>query len=258
MPTTTIDDMDMYFEEHGEGAPLLLLHGFFGSSADWVHLFDLEALGREHRVIAPDLRGHGRSNDPGGAFSHRQCATDVLALLDVLRIDRVLAVGVSLGGNVLLHVATRAPERVEAMVLNGAASYFPAQARAIMRTVDPESRTEQEWTGMRAKHRLGDEQIRSLWRTAQGFADSHDDMCFTPPSLARITARTLIVTGDRDPLYPVEMFVEQYRAIEHASLCVLPDAGHDAIFGPARPFFERTALAFLRGGGDRAEPRRHS
>ena len=53
--------------------------------------------------------------------------------------------------------------------------------------------------------------------------------------------------GDRDELYPVEIFVEQYRAIPGAALYVIPNAGHDAVFGAARPEFERAALAFLAG-----------
>ena len=101
---------------------------------------------------------------------------------------------------------------------------------------------------MRARHAHGDDQIRALWRIAVGFADSYDDdMSFTPPHLATIRARTLIVIGDRDELYPVEIFVEQYRAIPNAALYVIPVAGHDAVFGAARAEFVRAALAFLDG-----------
>jgi len=64
--------------------------------------------------------------------------------------------------------------------------------------------------------------------------------------LATIRARTLIVTGDRDPLYPLEIFVEQYRAIPAAALHVLPNGGHDAVFGLGRAEFVRSALAFLQ------------
>lgn len=245
--SVSIDGMELHYRARGAGEPLLLLHGFTGSSADWVHLFDLASLAHRYRLIMPDARGHGRSTNPSGAFTHRLCARDVVALCDRLGIDRFKAVGLSLGGNTLLHVATAQPDRVAAMVLIGAPSYFPAQARAIMRTFAPESRSEDEWTAMRARHPLGDDQIRALWRTAVGFADSYDDMTFTPPQLATIRARTLIATGDRDPLYPLEIFVEQYRAIPGAALHVLPGAGHDAVFGAARPDFVRASLAFLGG-----------
>jgi pimeloyl-ACP methyl ester carboxylesterase len=251
MPTTAtltsvrLNDLELSYRVQGQGEPLLLLHGFMGSSADWIHLFDLDDLARRYRLIMPDARGHGRSTNPSGAFTHRLCAQDARALLDHLQIDRVKAVGVSSGGNTLLHLATAAPDRVEAMVLTAAASYFPAPARAIMATFTAGDRPEAEWVEMRGRHPQGDDQIRALWRIAGGFATSLDDMAFTPPLLATIQARTLIVTGDRDPLYPLEMFVEQYRAIPNAALMVIPDGGHDAVFRAARPDFVRTALAFL-------------
>jgi pimeloyl-ACP methyl ester carboxylesterase len=242
-----VNGIELAYQVRGQGEPLLLLHGFFGSSGDWVHLLNLDELARHHRIILPDARGHGRSTNPGGALTHRQCAEDTRALLDHLGVDRVKAIGLSLGGNTLLHVATAAPARVEAMVLIGAPSYFPAQARAIMSAVSDQGRSEDDWQEMRARHPQGDDQIRALWRVARGFATSHDDMSFTPPLLATITARTLIVTGDRDALYPLEIFVEQYGAIPSSALMVIPNGGHDAVFRQARPDFVRAALAFLRG-----------
>lgn len=240
------DGAELHYRTHGDGEPLLLLHGFTGSGGDWVHLFDLDELARRFRLIVPDARGHGRSTNPSGRFTHRQCARDLIALCDHLGVARCKAIGLSLGGNTLLHVATARPDHLEAMVLIGAPSYFPAQARAIMRTFTAETRTPAEWTAMRARHAHGDDQIRALWQTAVGFADGYEDMTFTPPHLATIRARTLIVTGDRDPLYPLEIFVEQYRAIPGAGLHVLPQAGHDAVFGAGRADFVRAALAFLQ------------
>ncbi|HSS40880.1 MAG TPA: alpha/beta hydrolase [Polyangia bacterium] len=247
--TVSVNGVDLAYRVQGEGEPLLLLHGFFGSSADWVHLFDLDDLARRYRLILPDARGHGRSTNPTGAFTHRLCAADVRALLDHLGLPRVKAVGLSLGGGTLFHVATQDPDRVEAMVLVGAPSYFPVQARALTAAVSDrdDDHPDAEWAELRARHVQGDDQIRALWRIARGFATSYDDMTFTPPLLATIRARTLIVTGDRDGLYPLEMFVEQYRAIPGAALMVIPDGGHHAVFGAARPDFVRAALAFLRG-----------
>ena len=76
--------------------------------------------------------------------------------------------------------------------------------------------------------------------------DSYDDMNFTASSLSKITAATLIVYGDRDPLYPVEMAVEMYRAIPRSALWVMPNGGHGPIFFDAANQFAQTALAFLR------------
>lgn len=242
-----LGDLEMRYLDLGAGPPLVLLHGFTGAAADWQYAFDLPALAQRWRLIIPDQRGHGGTGNPGGKFSHRQGARDLLALLDHLGIARCRAIGLSLGGNVLLHLATAARDRLEAMVTVSAPSYFPRQARAIMAMQSAEGRGEADWAEMRGRHKLGDDQIRALWRQARDFADSRDDMCFTPPQLETITARTLIVSGDRDPLYPLEIFVEQYRAIPGAALYVVPGGGHGPIFGEARAEFERAALAFLAG-----------
>jgi pimeloyl-ACP methyl ester carboxylesterase len=240
-----IGDLELRYRTWGQGEPLLFLHGFFGASVDLVHLFDPSELGREFRVIAPDLRGHGGTANTQGTFSHRECARDVLALLDALEIASCRAIGVSLGGNTLMHMATMDPARIQAMVTVSSPAYFPSQARALMaQTQEPAS--EAEWTELRAKHVHGDEQIRALYRTARGFATSYDDMSFTPPLLSTIRARTLLVAGDSDPLYPVAMFAAMHEAIPKSALWVLPESGHAPIFTTHREAFASTALAFLR------------
>ncbi len=72
-------------------------------------------------------------------------------------------------------------------------------------------------------------------------------MSFTPERLAAITATTLIVAGDRDPLYPVELAVELYRGISGSQLCVVPNGGHGPIFLGERDAFVKRATAFLEG-----------
>ena len=244
--TLNLRDIEMYVEERGTGEPLLLLHGFTGCGGDWKHVFDLDALARRHRLILPDARGHGRSTNPAARSPTAPAPRIVIALLDALELPRVRAIGMSLGGNTLLHVATTARERIEAMVLVSATMYYPAQARAIMRQAGAENQPPAEWASMRARHAHGDDQIRALWRHAAGFADSYDDMNLTPPHLATITARTLIVYGDRDPLYPIEMALEMYRAIPSGALRVVPGGGHGPIFGEReRAEFADSALAFL-------------
>ncbi|XXY46437.1 alpha/beta hydrolase [Sorangium sp. So ce269] len=245
--TASVNGIEMHYELRGEGTPLVLLHGFTGASGDWAHVFDLAELGRDHTVIAPDLRGHGRSNNPAGSLTIRQCALDVFALLDEIGVKTFRAVGLSFGAKCLLHLATQQPDRVESMVLVSATPYFPEQARALMRHVSGEGRTEAEWEEMRSRHRLGDAQIEALWRQPRLFAASHDDMSFTPPYLSTITARAMIVNGDRDPLYPAELALEMHRAIPRSCLWLLPNSGHTPVFGEWKEPFARAALAFLRG-----------
>jgi pimeloyl-ACP methyl ester carboxylesterase len=240
-----VNGIELHYETRGAGDPLLLLHGGSGCHEDWVYA-GRDDLAREYTLIAPDARGHGRSTNPGKTITHHQCALDTLALLDHLGIKKCKAIGISMGGNILLHMATLQPDRIEAMVVVSAAMYFPEQARAVMRQVPAENQSPKEWEMMRKRHKLGDEGIKAIWEWSRGMADSYDDMNFTPPWLSRITASTLIVYGDRDFLYPVEMAVEMYRAIPRSALWVVPNGGHGPVFLDAAPRFVQTALAFLR------------
>lgn len=239
----TLNGVRIYFETHGTGEALLLLHGFSGSSEDWKAA--IHAWRADYQVIVPDLRGHGRSAMLTRTFRHEDAAADVIALLDHLSIGRCRAIGVSCGGNVLLHVATKRPERVKAMVLVSATPYFPAQARAIMRRY-ADSLSEEQWEVLRRSHRGGDPQIQALIASTRAFSVSYDDLTFTPPQLATIQARTLIVQGDRDPLYPVELSVEMAKAIPASSLWVIPGGGHGPVAGERWPDFVKAAGAFLR------------
>ena len=246
MPTTTVNGFEMCFEVRGAGEPLLLLHGGMGIGADWRYVFPEDPPG--HRVIVPDLRGHGRSTNPEGAFTFRQCARDVLALLDHLALRRVKAIGMSMGAKTLLHVATQQPERIEAMVLVSATPRFPPSLRAAAAQFTREAfhaLPDAERDALRARHIHGDEQLLRLYDMTRSFATSHDDMAFTQAALGSITARTLIVHGDRDPYYPVELAVELLRGIPESALWVVPYGGHGPIFPPAASRFVTVALEHL-------------
>ena len=239
----TVNGVELYFEVHGSGEPLLLLHGFGGCSQDWSAL--VPDWSSHFQLIIPDMRGHGRSSHLLRPFRHDEAAADIFGLLDHLTITSFKGVGVSGGGNVLLHLATKQPERVKAMVLVSATSYFPDQARPIMRQY-ADSLSSQEWETMRRRHPGGDAQIQALLKSTKAFAESHDDMNFTPLDLSTIKAHTLIVQGDRDPLYPVEISMEMAKAIPHSTLWIVPGGGHGPIAGERWPGFAKRALAFLR------------
>src|SRR5215471_7723583 len=127
MPATELNGFEMYFEDRGRGEPLLLLHGGMGIGADWRHVFPVDPDG--YRVIVPDLRGHGRSTNPARVFTFRQCAQDVLALLDHLQVSGTRAIGLSMGAKALLHMTSARTHTVSAMVLVSATPYFPQPLR---------------------------------------------------------------------------------------------------------------------------------
>ena len=247
MATLDVNGFRMHYEDRGSGQPLLLLHGGLGIGDDWRHVFPSDPDG--YRVIVPDLRGHGRSTNPAGTFTVRQCAQDVLALLERLGISQARAIGLSLGAKTLLHIATAQPARIEAMVLVSATPVLfrsrcvrqprSSHAKPVTRCPEPNA--------SRCAHDTSTATIKSVSCTdmVRSFATSDDDMAFTASLLGTITARTLVVHGDRDPLYPVEMALELFRGIPASALWVVPNGGHGPIFGAmAQPFATR-ALAHL-------------
>jgi pimeloyl-ACP methyl ester carboxylesterase len=99
---------------------------------------------------------------------------------------------------------------------------------------------------MRAQHVHGDQAIERLWKLPERLAEAAIDLHFDAERLSTITARTLLVTGDRDPFYPVELALELRRGIPRSSLWVVPDGMHLPVFLSEREAFARTATAFLR------------
>ena len=239
----TLNGQQLYFEVHGTGEPLLLLHGFSGSSQDWIP--SLAQWGTKFQLILPDLRGHGRSGILSKPFRHEDAASDMFDLLDHLGVRTCKAVGISAGGNVLLHMATKQPDCVAAMALVSAAPYFPAQARRIMSQY-ADSLPQEQWEILRTRHSGGEEQIKAILASTNSFATSYDDLNFTPPLLSTIQARTFIIQGDRDPLYPVELSVEMARAIPNSRLWIVPNAGHGPVLGARWSEFIQASSAFLQ------------
>lgn len=242
--TVIVNGQEIYFEGRGTGEPLLLLHGFSGTSQDWIP--SLGKWGDGFQFIIPDLRGHGRSGTLKNHFRHEDAAQDLLALLDHLKIPELKAVGISAGGNALLHMATKRPECIRAMVVVSATPYFPPEAREILRRF-AETLPEDQLKVLRQRHPSGEEQVQALIASTTAFAESRDDLNFTPADLAKIRARTMIVQGDRDPLYPVALSFEMHRAIPNSSLWILPNAGHGPVIGAKWQEFIAASAGFLKG-----------
>ena len=241
-----INGFRMHYEVFGEaGRPLLWLHGWSGTGADWKFAFTDVPPG--FQIIGPDMRGNGASSGFEGTHSFQQSARDVFALLDRLGIRRVKAIGLSGGGITLLHMATQQPDRIEDMVVISAPPHFSERARLIQKAFSWESLSDREQTMMMQRCQGGETQIAWLIEQTHCMAESTSDVDFTPATLQRIQARTLIVFGDSDPLYPVELAIELQRGIPTSSLWIVPNGGHGAIFGPQASQFEKTALSFLNG-----------
>jgi 3-oxoadipate enol-lactonase len=115
MPIAKVGDIDIYYEDHGSGDPLLLIMGLAADSTAW--LFQLPEFSKHYHTIVFDNRGVGRSSKPAGPYSIHQMADDAAGLLDALGIKSAHVVGVSMGGMIAQELALRHPERVRGLVL---------------------------------------------------------------------------------------------------------------------------------------------
>ncbi len=111
LPSNSIQQPPLHYTESGKGTPLVLLHGFLGSSAYWDELIPL--LSSSYRCITPDLRGHGRSLAPEGSYRIEQMADDVIQLLDYLQLPSATVLGHSMGGYVTLALAEQHADRLD-------------------------------------------------------------------------------------------------------------------------------------------------
>ena len=124
MAFADLGEVQMFFTDEGTGdPPLVFVHGYTCDSHDWS--WQLPHFTQEHRVLAVDLRGHGRSSAPPDGYSPEELASDVAALLESLHVARVVAVGHSLGGAVVSALAVEYPDLVAALVCVDPAYLLP-------------------------------------------------------------------------------------------------------------------------------------
>ena len=124
MPRINANRINFHIQQAGAGPDTVLIHGLTGDLSIWMLSRLMPVLAETHRVTAYDLRGHGYSDAPRDGYTSSVQAGDLLALLDVLGIERARLVGHSFGAVVAMHAAVLAPDRVEALVLSD--PYYPA------------------------------------------------------------------------------------------------------------------------------------
>lgn len=241
--TVKLNGVELHYTVHGSGKPLLLLHSFGSCAADWSAI--APKLAEKRMVIVVDARGHGKSTNPSGKFSHRQAAEDVHALLNALKIQSAQAIGFSSGGMTLLHLATSHPERLSKMVVVGATTHFPEGARAILQSVSTDTLPPDVIAGFRKCAARGEPQVRALVSQFRALGFSTDDMKFEPEDLRRIKADTLIIHGDRDMFFPVSIPASMYAAIKKSQLWIVPNGDHSPTAGATENAFVDVVETFL-------------
>ncbi|MBI1221822.1 MAG: alpha/beta fold hydrolase [Bacteroidetes bacterium] len=233
---------ELYYEEYGDGTPLLLLHGYGGCTQNW-HPFVPE-LAKHYKLILVDLPGHGYSGILAQPFSHKESARVVLLLMDVLKIENVSAMGMSTGGMVLLHMAIQNPDRIKAMVLISATTHFPEQARQIMRRVSLDTMPDEVRMMYQKCASGGEEQIRQLVSSFNALGDDYDDMNISEGILSGISTSTLIIHGEKDQFFPLEIAESMCRCIRKSELWMIPGGEHVPVYTSGLPFVQRS-LDFL-------------
>ena len=243
VPPTTgfapVSDIQMYYEIHGDGTPLILLHGGLGSAENWGN--QIPPFSKKYRVIALESRGHGRSTYSEKPIGYSLMASDVIAAMDFLEIRKAHVLGWSDGGIISLDLAINYPDRLIRVIAYGAnydASGFRAdfgENEAVKSAIERMSAdyqrlspTPQQWDTFLAN-------IGKMWAS-----EPH----FSPEQLNSITVPMLILAGDSDEGVLTEHTNEMARLIPTAELTFMSDTGHYAVWEKPEEFNE-IVLEFL-------------
>lgn len=250
MPTTTINHQLYYYEQHGAGPDLVLLHGFTGSVQNWRRTH-IEALEARFRITVIDILGHGRSASPPDPSRYHMDAVsgDVLAICDALKIEQFHLLGYSMGGRLALYTAVHHSHRLHSLILeSNSPGLATAAEREARQTRDNELADWIEANGIEAfvdrweKLALWDSQKQlpqevldalrqqRLQNNVQGLANSLRGMgTGVQPSLwdklPTLTLPVLQIVGQLDQKF-VGINEQMAALLPNTRLEIMPQAGH--------------------------------
>jgi pimeloyl-ACP methyl ester carboxylesterase len=236
------ENISISYTDHGQGPPLVLIHGHPFNRSMWAgQINDLRAT---HRIIAPDLRGYGETSVTPGKVTLADHAHDILRLIDTLELEQIVLGGLSMGGQIVLEFYWRYPERVRGLLL--AASFAQqdtpevrerrlATAERLLREgMQPYAHEvlpmmlasstieEQPTVAAQVLEMMCTTQPEGAAAALRGRAERRD---YTP-LLPQIHVPTLIMLGSEDAFTPLDEAQAQHRAIPNAELHILNGAGH--------------------------------
>jgi 3-oxoadipate enol-lactonase len=229
-------ETSIYYEEHGAGVPLILLHGVGSNHASWFH--QVHALHDRYRVITFDARGFGNSNDVEG-IGRDAFLADLEKLIDILNIDRAVLVGQSMGGGTAVSFACTHPERVHALILADTAVglELPAELAGEVSAVRESAANLtqiQRVLGASTRHNRPD--LAMLYSQIASFNNTNfKTIKGTQPLwpidvLANAPLPVLFIVGEEDILYPPRIIGAIHRLLPTSQLHIIQDAGHSAFY----------------------------
>jgi pimeloyl-ACP methyl ester carboxylesterase len=233
--TVEANGLKIFYEEQGQGRPVVLLHGGSLTHRSW-QWFAPEAAA-EYRVVAPDSRGHGQTDNPTGAFSYDLMADDAAAFIAALKLDRPVVIGYSDGGMTALTLAIRHPDAAKAIVVGGATHRFAdtgiyfAGMESFYLTRSKGSISDAELDAIETSRPQMVERYKQLHADWRRLLKQVWPMWTTPTvyekdDLAKVTVPVLIVLGDRDDFFPVEDALALHRMLPNSELAIAPGASH--------------------------------
>ncbi len=225
MPFAKLGNLSLYYDVHGQGERIILLHGAFGTGQrHWGP--QIKAFSKHFQVVVPDLRGHGRSNNPSDSVTIIEVANDVASLAAHLGFGTVNLCGFSFGAAVALRTTVKYPNLVKALVLWGAnyrgdKKFFEAIER------EHASLLKSDYAGMLRKehaHVYGENYFDRLATQLRDEAYARRDL--PVEELRSVKAPTLICMGDQDNFVSLEQALEMRQAISNSQLFIAPGCGH--------------------------------
>ncbi|MCA1825827.1 MAG: alpha/beta hydrolase [Myxococcales bacterium] len=240
-----VDGLQLYYEIHGEGEPLVLIHGG-GSTieSNWSRMIPL--LARSRRVIAIEEQGHGHTPAIDRPFTFDNTADDVAALLDYLHVGRADLFGFSNGGQIALRVAKRHPKQVRKLVIASAPFQREGMAPGFWEGLEHATLEQMPAALKEADREINPDpkHLRALFEHDRGRMLAFRG--WPEADLRSIAAPALVVVGDQD-VVTVEHALRMRNALPHARLAVLPGnhgsyLGEAASSGPPSRIPEATAM----------------
>ena len=228
----TIDGWNIHYRTGGNGPVLLMLHGFTLSSEQWTEFFDEFA--PHHTVIAVDLPGHGKSDLLGEPFHFDKWSDLMLKFLNELEIDSLSGIGHSAGAITLMKMAEKAPEKFHSLVLVAGAHRYSETSLELLLDDSFDKASEDLQNYYRGIHFNDMEKIESLFEDIRHMTrliyKNPNHAVFSKNELEKLTVPALLVFGDRDIYFTIDIAAELHSLLPNSRLWVVPDKGHTPVW----------------------------